>query len=91
MWTFENMTEELVHQAAQKNIVAFGCTADTRQMMRGNSLPFSDLRVGEEFALCYDNGPAWNDRVADMKKLQWPKEGETQWREEAYRTFEAGE
>jgi hypothetical protein len=92
--SFANMTEEQMHQAAEKSTTAFSGGADAPQMMAGpgHSLPFSDLLVGKEFTLRYDNGgPIWNYRVHDPEKLQWRKEGETQWHEEAYRAFEADE
>ncbi|NLT66444.1 MAG: hypothetical protein GXX84_07555 [Acidobacteria bacterium] len=88
--TFRNMTEEEVHQAAEKTTTSFGGREDTPQMMAGNSMPFTDLLVGKEFTLRYDNGgPVYNYRVIDSKKLRWKNEGETQWREEDYRAFEA--
>ncbi len=60
--------------------------------MAGNALPLSDLLAGKEFTLRYDyDGPVWNYRIADKYKLQWRKEGETQWRNETYRAFEADE
>jgi hypothetical protein len=60
--------------------------------MGGNALPFSDLLVGKEFTLRYDNeGPGWNYKILDLYNLQWRKEGETQWQKETYRAFEADE
>ena len=94
--TFRNMTEEEVHQAAEKSTRTFTGDANTPQEqgggMGGNALPFSDLLVGKEFTLRYDNdGPAWNYKVLDLYNLQWRKEGETQWQKETYRAFEADE
>jgi hypothetical protein len=91
--TYENMSEEEVHQAAEKSTITFTDNPNTPQaqagMMAGNTLPFSDLLVGKEFTLRYDyEGPVWNYKVPDLYNLQWKKEGETQWRKETYRAFE---
>jgi hypothetical protein len=94
---FRNMTEEEVHQAAEKSTRTFTGDANTPQEqggggMGGNALPFSDLLVGKEFTLRYDNeGPAWDYKVLDMYNLQWRNHGETQWQKETYRAFEADE
>ena len=75
------MTEEEVHQAAEKSTRTFTGDANTPQeqgagTMGGNALPFSDLLVGKEFTLRYDNeGPAWNYKVLDLYNLQWRKDG----------------
>lgn len=94
--SFKNMTDEQVHQAAEKSTRTFTGDANTPQEqgggMGGNALPFSDLLVGKEFTLRYDNeGPKWNYKVLDLYNLQWRKEGETQWQKETYRAFEADE
>ncbi len=94
--SFRNMTEEEVHQAAEKSTRTFTGDANTPQEqgggMGGNALPFSDLLVGKEFTLRYDHeGPGWNYKVLDMYNLQWKKEGENQWQKETYRAFEADE
>jgi hypothetical protein len=93
---FRNMTEEEVHQAAEKSTRTFTGDANTPQEqgggMGGNALPFSDLLVGKEFTLRYDNeGPVWDYKVLDMYNLQWRKHGDTQWQKETYRAFEADE
>jgi hypothetical protein len=94
---FRQMTEEEVHQAAEKSTRTFTGDANTPQEqggggMGGNALPFSDLLVGKEFTLRYDNeGPGWNYKILDLYNLQWRKEGETQWQKETYRAFEADE
>jgi hypothetical protein len=92
---FVNMTEEEVHQAAEKSIVTFTSDPSAPQeqagMMGGNTLPFSDLLIGKEFTLRYDNGQVYNYKVIDLYNLQWRKEGETQWHKETYRAFEADE
>jgi len=93
--SFRNMTEEEVHQAAEKSTRTFTGDPNTPQEqggMGGNALPFSDLLVGKAFTLRYDyEGPAWNYRVLDLYNLEWRKEGETQWQKETYRAFEADE
>jgi hypothetical protein len=92
---FANMTEEEVHQAAEKSTRTFTSDPSSPQeqagMMGGNLLPFSDLLVGKEFTLRYDYGPAWNYKVIDLYNLQWREEGESQWHKETYRAFEADE
>ncbi len=94
--SYVNMTEEEVHRAAEKSTITFTDNPNTPQaqagMMSGNTLPFSDLLVGKEFTLRYDdNGPAWNYKVIDMYNLQWREEGKTQWQKETYRAFEVDE
>jgi hypothetical protein len=94
--TFTNMTEEEVYQAAEKSTRTFTGDANTPQEqsggMGGNALPFSDLLVGKEFTLRYDNeGPGWNYRILDLYNLEWRTEGQTQWQKETYRAFEADE
>jgi hypothetical protein len=79
------MAEEEVFKAIQKNTKIF----PDGDAMAGNSLPLSGYLVGKEFTVRYDNGgPVWNYRFSDLKKLQWRKEGEAQWREEIYQAFE---
>jgi len=93
--TFKGMTEEEVHQAAEKRTITFTGDPSAPQeqagMMGGNTLPLSDLLVGKEFTLRYDDGTAYNYKVIDLYNLQWRKEGETQWQKETYRAFEADE
>ncbi len=94
--SFKNMTEEEVHQAAEKKTTTFTGDPSAPQeqagMMGGNLLPFSDLLVGKQFTLRYDNeGPGWNYRVLDIYNLEWRKEGDTRWLKETYRAFEADE
>jgi hypothetical protein len=93
---FRNMTEEEVHQAAEKSTRTFTGDPNAPQeqagMMGGNLLPFSNLLVGKEFTLRYDNeGPAWDYKVLDLYNLQWRTHGDTQWQKETYRAFEADE
>jgi hypothetical protein len=94
--TFPNMSEEAVHQAAEKSTVVFRWDPDDPKekagVMSANSSPLSELLVGKEFTLRYDsNGPVWEYKVVDRKTLHWRNKGETQWRKESYRAFEADE
>jgi hypothetical protein len=94
--SFPNMSEEAVHQAAERSTVAFRWDPDFPKagagIMSGNSSPLSNLLVGKEFTLRYDNnGPVWEYKVVDRKTLNWRNKGETQWRKESYRAFEADE
>ncbi|MBN2371757.1 MAG: MoaF N-terminal domain-containing protein [Vicinamibacteria bacterium] len=82
--SFANMTEDEVHQAGLKKTTVFDPDAN----MAAHSLPFSDFLAGKELTVRYDDGPVWNYRFDDAKKLRWRREGEAQWREEAYRAFE---
>jgi len=91
MRTFKDIPVEQVREATQKNTVVFGGNSNVPQMMAGNSLPFSDFLAGKEFTLRYDNGVAWNYKIADDKNLQWRNEGEGQWHDEKYRAYEADE
>jgi hypothetical protein len=55
-------------------------------------MPFTDMLVGMEFTLRYDNGgPVRHYRVDDMYKLKYREDGESQWHEEAYRAYEGDE
>jgi len=93
--TFTSMTEEEVHQAAEKRTITFSSDPSAPQeqagMMGGNTLPLSDLLIGKEFTLRYDDGPVYNYKVIDLYNLEWRKESETQWHKETYRAFEADE
>jgi len=94
--TFENLSEEAMHQAAEKSTVAFRWDPELPKAQAGimmvNAPPLSELLVGKEFTLRYDNdGPVWEYKVIDKKTLQWRSKGESQWRKETYRAFEADE
>ncbi len=89
---FQHMTDEEVHQAALKSTKAFGGVVDVPQMITGNNMPFSDLLVGKEFTLRYDNdGPVRHYKITEKYKLKYREDGETQWHEEPYRAYEADE
>ena len=89
---FQYMTDEEVHQAALKSTKAFGGGAAAPQMMAGNNMPFTDMMVGKEFTLRYDNGgPVRHYKFTEKYKLKYREDNETQWHEEAYRAYEADE
>lgn len=89
---FPHMTDEEVHQAAMKNTSAFGGGAAAPQMMAGHNMPFTDMLVGKEFTLRYDNGgPVWHYKFTEKFKLKYREDAETQWHEEPYRAYEGDE
>jgi hypothetical protein len=81
------MTEEQVHQVGQKNTLLFSGNND----MAGNRPPLSEYLAGKQLTVRYDRGPAWEYRFDDTKKLRWRREGESQWHEEVYESYEAAE
>ena len=93
--TFQYMTDEQVHQAALKNTTAFGGGAIAPQAQaqaQSNNIPFTDMLVGKEFTLRYDDvGPVWQYKFTEKFKLKYKEEKETQWHEEPYRAYEADE
>jgi hypothetical protein len=94
--TFPVMSDEEMHQAAEKSTIAFDWDPESEKRvtdsMSPNTPPLSKLLVGKEFTLRYDSeGPCWEYKVIDKKTLQWRKKGETQWHKESYRAFEADE
>jgi hypothetical protein len=90
---FQYMTDEEVHQAALKSTKAFfSGGGGAPQMMMNNNSPFTDMLVGKEFTLRYDNGgPVWQYKFTEKFKLKYKEEKETQWHEEDYRAYEADE
>ena len=55
-------------------------------------MPFTDMLVGKEFTLRYDNGgPVWQYKFTEKFKLKYKEEKETQWHEADYRAYEADE
>jgi len=94
--SFQHMTDEQVHQAAEKSTRAFGggdIAPQAQAMgMSGNNMPFTDIQVGMEFTLRYDHdGPVWQYKFTEQFKLQYKEEKENQWHEAAYRAYEADE
>jgi hypothetical protein len=89
---FQYMTDEEVHQAALKRTSSFVSRADAPQTMAGFNMPFTDMLVGKEFTLRYDNGgPIRHYKITEQFKLKYKEDGETQWHEEEYRAYEADE
>jgi hypothetical protein len=87
---FQYMTDEEVHQAALKSTKAFGGGAAAPQMMAGHNMPFTNMLVGKEFTLRYDNGgPVWQYKFTEKFRLKYKEEKETQWHEADYRAYEA--
>ena len=92
--TFPHMSEEEMHQAAEKSTMAWNPDSPRAQLsiVSANIPPLSNLLVGREFTLRYDNeGPAWEYRVVDTKTLHWRNKNEPQWHQETYRAFAADE
>ncbi len=89
---FKHMTNEEVHQAALKSTMAFGGGMEAVQAMAGHNMPFSDILVGKEFTLRYDNGgPVRHYKITEKYKLKYQEDGEKVWHEEDYRAYEADE
>jgi len=89
---FQYMSDEQVHQAALKSTTAFGGGIAAIQPMAGNNMPFTDMLVGKEFTLRYDNGgPVRHYQITEKFKLKYREDRETAWHEEPYRAYEADE
>jgi hypothetical protein len=94
---FVGISEEEMHQAAEKRTVAFPWDPDSPKEevtggMEANTPPLSELLIGRAFTLRYDNeGPVWEYEVEGKKTLRWRNRDDNQWREETYRAFEVDE
>ncbi len=89
---FQYMTDEEVHRAALKSTTAFDGRTDAVEPMTGHNMSFTDMLVGKEFTLRYDNGgPVRHYQIPEKYKLKYREDGETQWHEEDYRAYEADE
>jgi hypothetical protein len=91
---FQYMTDEQVHQAALRSTTAFsgGMMGAPQANVTGNNMPFTDMLVGKEFTLRYDNGgPVQHYKFTEKFKLKYREDKEEQWHEEAYRAYEADE
>jgi len=91
--TFPHMTDEEVHQAALQRTSAFGAGGDQQAppqaQATGNNLPFSDILVGKEFTLRFDNGgPVRDYRIKEMFKLQYRDHSDNVWHDADYRAYE---
>jgi hypothetical protein len=91
---FAYMTDDQVHQAAMRSTTAFsgGAMGAPQANQTGNNSPFTDMLVGKEFTLRYDNGgPVRHYKFAEMFKLKYREDNEEQWHEEPYRAYEGDE
>jgi len=91
--TFPHMTDEEMHQAALQRTSAFGAgaaqQAPPQAVATGNNLPFSDILVGKEFTLRFDNGgPVRDYRIKEMFKLQYRDHSDNVWHDADYRAYE---
>ena len=91
--TFTHMTDEQVHEAAERRTAAFGVAdaADIAPQAAANiyNMPFSDILVGKTFTLRYDHGgPVRDYRVTDKNKLQFRDHRENVWHTTEYRAYE---
>jgi hypothetical protein len=91
--TFTHMTDDEVHQAALQRTSAFGAgaaqQAPPQAVATGNNLPFSDILVGKEFTLRFDNGgPVRGYRIKEMFKLQYRDQKDNVWHDADYRAYE---
>jgi len=91
--TFTHMTDEEVHQAALQRTSVFGAgaaqEAPPQAQATGNNLPFSDILVGKEFTLRFDNGgPVRDYRIREMFKLQYRDHSDNVWHDADYRAYE---
>ena len=85
--TFPYMTDEEVHEAALKSTTNFAHTD-----MDGNNMIFSDILVGKEFTLRYDNGgTVIHYKVEEKFKLRYREDKKSTWQEAEYRAYEADE
>jgi hypothetical protein len=92
--SFQYMTDEQVHQAALRSTTAFGGGAmgAPQANVTGNNSPFTDMLVGKEFTLRYDNGgPVRHYKFTEIFKLKYREDNEDQWHEEPYRAYEGDE
>jgi MoaF N-terminal domain len=103
--TFTHMTDEEQHAAAMTRTVAFGVASGTGAaapapaaptggaplppQATGNNLPFSDILVGKEFTLRFDNGgPVRDYRIRDITRLQYRDRKDNKWVDAEYRAYE---
>ncbi len=99
--TFTHMTDAEVQAAAETRTSAFGsggaagpqgaapAGAPAPPAATGNNLPFSDILVGKEFTLRFDNGgPVRDYRIKEMTKLQYRDQKDNVWHDVDYRAYE---
>jgi hypothetical protein len=84
---FPYMTDEEVHEAALKSTTNFAYSD-----MDAYNMVFSDILVGKEFTLRYDNGRlVIHYKVTEKFKLNYREEKDNIWKESEYRAYEADE
>ena len=91
--TFPHMTDEEMHQAALMRTSAFGAgavqQAPPQAVATSNNLPFSDILMGKEFTLRFDNGgPVRDYRIKEMFTLQYRDHSDNVWHDADYRAYE---
>lgn len=90
--TFTWMSDAEVAEAAERNTSAFGNGPPSNGdggAMAANNMPFSDMLVGREFTLRFDNGgPVRDYRVNDVYQLQYRDHADGTWRDAWYRAYE---
>ncbi|HJR68825.1 MAG TPA: MoaF N-terminal domain-containing protein [Gammaproteobacteria bacterium] len=79
-WT---MSKAEVAALTEKNV--FGPPSP----MAGNKSPISELLVGKELTLRFDNGVAVDYRFDEVQRLRWRHAGENTWHEERYESWES--
>lgn len=103
--TFTHMSDDEMHAAALARTTAFGVATGTDAgapapvastggaplppQATGNNLPFSDMLVGKEFTLRFDNGgPVRDYKFKDMTRLQYRDHKDNKWVDAEYRAYE---
>lgn len=90
--TFTWMSDEEVHEAAERNTSAFGGANSPQAEATGHNMPFSDILVGKEFTLRFDHGgPVRDYRINDQFVLEYRDHSENIWREADYRAYEGAD
>jgi hypothetical protein len=92
--TFNWMSDEEVHAAAERRTSAFGSgpNASTSTLAGGNNMPFSDILVGKEFTIRLDHGgPVRDYRIRDQFVLEYRDHNDNVWREADYRAYEGAD
>lgn len=85
--SFPHMTNEEIHEIALKSTKNFAHTD-----MDFYNMAFSDILVGKEFTLKYDNGgPVIHYKVTEKFKLNYREDKDSTWKEAEYRAYEADE
>jgi hypothetical protein len=100
--TFTHMTDAEMQAAADLRTAVFAAPggaagpqgavaagAPPPPAATGNNLPFSDILVGKEFTLRFDNGgPVRDYRIKEMYKLQFRDQKDSVWHDVDYRAYE---